>query len=70
MENMMPKPPGYRSLHLHLPPELHKKLRVAVAIKETTLRDYVRNLIENDLDNMTRKSLSRGRPAETLSPQP
>lgn len=51
----MPKPEGYRSIHLHIPPEFHKKLKVAVALKEMTIREYIMNLVEADLNKMAKK---------------
>jgi len=51
----MPKPKGYKSIHVHIPPEFHKKLKVACALKETTLRGYIMMLVEDDLDKMAKK---------------
>ena len=51
----MPKPEGYKSIHLHIPPEFHKKLKVAVALKETTIREYIMSLVEEDLNRMAKK---------------
>lgn len=51
----MPKPKGYKSIHVHIPPEFHKKLKVACALKETTLRGYIMMLVEDDLNRMSKK---------------
>lgn len=48
----MKKPTGHKSIHLPVPPEFHKKLKVAVALKETTIRDYIMGLVEADFDKM------------------
>lgn len=53
----MQKPEGYKSIHLHVPPEFHKKLKVAAAIKETTIRNYIVSLVEADLNKMAKKSI-------------
>jgi hypothetical protein len=52
MEKAMRKPNGFKSIHLHIPPEFHKKLKVAVALKETTIRDYIMGLVDEDLNKM------------------
>lgn len=51
----MPKPNGYKSIHLHVPPDFHKKLKVAAAIKEVTIRDYIVSLVESDLNKMAKR---------------
>ena len=45
--------PKKKSIHFFVDPEFHKKLKVAVAIKGTTIREYVMSLVEADLTRMT-----------------
>lgn len=52
----MSKPEGYKSVHLYFPPDFHKKLKVAVALKETTIRKYIMSLVEDDLDKIRTSS--------------
>lgn len=51
----MPKPLGHKSIHLTIPPDFHKKLKVAVALKETTISKYVMDLVEADLNKMAKR---------------
>ena len=51
----MPKPNGYKSIHLHIPPEFHRKLKVAVALKDMTIRDYIMKLVDEDLEKIAKK---------------
>lgn len=53
----MTKPDGFRSIHLHVPPSFHKKLKIAVAAKDLTLRDYIMRLVEEDLSKMANKKI-------------
>jgi len=54
----MPKPPGHKSIHLTIPPGFHKKLKVAVAIKGTTISKYVMSLVEADLVLMGKRPIA------------
>lgn len=54
---IMPKPDGFRSIHLHVPPQFYRKLKIAVAAKDTTLRDYIMLLVEDDLNKLTKKKI-------------
>lgn len=53
----MPKPAGFKSVHLSIPPDFHKKIKVAVAIKGTTISKYVMDLVERDLEKFARKPI-------------
>jgi len=44
------KRPKERMVHVRLPEELHKRLRVKAAEEDTTLQDWVTLAIENELD--------------------
>jgi len=44
-----------KSVHLKIPPEIHKKMRVACALKDTTISKYVTQLVELDLSKMMKK---------------
>lgn len=54
----MPKPAGYKSIHLAIPPDFHRKLKVAVALKETTIAKYVMELVEADLNKMAKRPIN------------
>lgn len=55
------KAPKKKSIHFFVDPEFHTKLKVAVAIKGTTIRKYVMSLVEADLTRMT-KERQEGKP--------
>jgi predicted HicB family RNase H-like nuclease len=42
--------PKQRMVHVRLTEELHKRLRIRAAEKDTTLQDWVAMAIENELD--------------------
>ena len=44
-----------KSIHFFVEEAFHRKLKVAVAIKGTTIREYVKSLVEKDLQNMANK---------------
>jgi len=44
------KRPKERMVHVRLPEELHKRLRVKAAEEDTTLQDWVTLAIKNELD--------------------
>ena len=56
----MPKPPGHKSIHLTIPPVFHRKLKVAVALKGTTISKYVMSLVEADLNQMAKRPVDLG----------
>lgn len=39
-----------RMIHVRIPEELHKRLRIRAAEKDTTIQDWVAALIRNELD--------------------
>ena len=48
--------PKMRMIHVRIPEELHKRLRIRAAEKDTTIQDWVAALIRNELDRTeTRK---------------
>lgn len=55
MRNDNIKRPKERMVHVRLPEELHKRLRVKAAEEDTTLQDWVAMAIENELDRQDRK---------------
>lgn len=44
------KRPKERMVHVRLPEELHKRLRIKAAEEDTTLQDWVTMAIRNELD--------------------
>jgi predicted HicB family RNase H-like nuclease len=44
------KRPRERMVHVRLPEEIHKKLRVSAAENDITIQDWVATAIENELD--------------------
>ncbi|MFA5316488.1 MAG: toxin-antitoxin system HicB family antitoxin [Dehalococcoidales bacterium] len=44
------KRPKERMVHVRLPEELHKRLRIKAAEEDTTLQDWVAMAIRNELD--------------------
>lgn len=55
MRNDNIKRPKERMVHVRLPEELHKRLRVKAAEEDTTLQDWVAMAIENELDRQDRR---------------
>lgn len=39
----------HKKIHIRLPEELHKKLRVKCAFKDVTMQEYVEGLVREDL---------------------
>jgi len=58
----MGKPEGYKSVHVYFPPEFHRKLKIAVAIRGTTMSKYIKGLVEADLEAMSKKMNKIGSP--------
>ena len=44
-----------KNVHITLSPDSHKKLRVLVALKDTTIKAYLKDLVEADLEKMSKK---------------
>ena len=42
--------PKERMVHVRLPEEIHKRLRIRAAENDTTLQDWVATAIKNELD--------------------
>ena len=49
------KRPKERMVHVRLTEELHRRLRIRAAEKDTTLQDWVAMAIENELDRQDRE---------------
>lgn len=43
--------PKTRMIHVRIPEELHKRLRIRIAESDTTMQDWVAMLIRNKLDH-------------------
>jgi predicted HicB family RNase H-like nuclease len=50
MHNDNTKRPKERMVHVRLPEELHKRLRIRAAKNDSTLQDWVAEAIKNELD--------------------
>jgi predicted HicB family RNase H-like nuclease len=56
MKEHLQHKPKTRMIHVRIPEELHKRLRIRIAEKDTTIQDWVAMLIRNELDHpKTRK---------------
>lgn len=44
-----------RMIHIRLPEDLHKRVRIRAAENDTTLQDWVAMTIKNELDRQERK---------------
>jgi predicted HicB family RNase H-like nuclease len=55
MKNDYPKQTKTRMVHVRLPEELHKRLRIKAAEGDTTLQDWVAEAIEKELDRKDRE---------------
>ena len=55
MKNDYPKQTKTRMVHVRLQEELHKRLRIQAAEGDTTLQDWVAEVIEKELDRKDRE---------------
>jgi len=55
MRNDNTKRPKERMVHVRLTEELHKRLRIRAAEKDSTLQDWVAMAIEHELDRQDRE---------------
>ena len=55
MKNNNSKQTKTRMVHVRLPEELHKRLRIKAAERDTTLQDWVAVAIEKALDRQERE---------------
>lgn len=55
MKNVQLKQPKSRMVHVRLPEDLHKRLRIKAAEKDTTLQDWIAATIEKELDRQDRE---------------
>jgi len=51
MKEHLQHKPKTRMIHVRIPEELHKRLRIRTAEKDTTIQDWVAMLIRNELDH-------------------
>jgi predicted HicB family RNase H-like nuclease len=56
MKNDYPKKTKTRMVHVRLPEEVHKRLRIKAAEGDTTLQDWVAAVIEKALDKQDKES--------------
>ena len=47
--------PNTRMIHVRIPEDLHKRLRIQAAERDTTLQDWVAAAIEKELDSQDRE---------------
>ena len=47
------KRPPIRKIHINLPEEVHKKLRVKCALEDVTIQEWVARLIERELRDLS-----------------
>jgi predicted HicB family RNase H-like nuclease len=57
MKETQQKKPSTRMIHVRIPEDLHKRLRVRAAEGDTTMQDWVAIAIKNELD---RQELEKG----------
>ncbi len=55
MKNDYQKETKTRMVHVRLPEELHKRLRIQAAERDTTLQDWVAAAIQKELDSQDRE---------------
>jgi len=55
VKNNNPKQTKTRMVHVRLQEELHKRLRIKAAEGDTTLQDWVAEVIEKELDRKDRE---------------
>jgi len=48
--------PQTRMVHVRLPDELHKRLRISAAENDTTLQDWVMGAIQNELARQSKRN--------------
>ena len=58
MKNDYPKKTKTRMVHVRLPEEVHKRLRIKAAEGDTTLQDWVAAVIEKALDKQDKESVT------------
>jgi predicted HicB family RNase H-like nuclease len=57
MENDQLKHTKSRMVHVRLPEELHKRLRIKAAETDTTLQEWVAAAIQKELDSQDREKI-------------
>lgn len=59
---MTSQKPTEKTINIRVPIELHQKIKVHIAEQGITLKDYMLQLIENDLKKSAKNSLSGWKP--------
>ena len=55
MKDIRQRKTGTRMIHVRIPEDLHKRLRVRAAENDITMQDWVAMAIKNELDRQDRK---------------
>jgi predicted HicB family RNase H-like nuclease len=55
MKESLQKKPNTRMIHVRIPEDLHKRLRIRAAETEVTMQDWVAMAIKHELDRPTPK---------------
>ncbi len=55
MKDIRQRKTGTRMIHVRIPEDLHKRLRVRAAESDTTMQDWVAMAINNELDRQDRE---------------
>lgn len=59
MKEIRQKKPDTRMIHVRIPEELHKRLRVSAAENDITIQEWVAVAIRNELDRMENQTNSK-----------
>lgn len=59
MKEIRQKKPNTRMIHVRIPEELHKRLRVSAAENDITIQEWVAVAIRNELDRMENQTNSK-----------
>ena len=43
-------------INIELPEELHKKIKVACAVKDATIKDYIKEVLDNKVNHKTERN--------------
>ena len=61
----MPEPNAERKIHIRMDEDLHKRLRIRCAELDTTIQDYVVELLDHELSSGRRPARTVGSEAGT-----
>ena len=59
MKKQTQKQTKIRMIHIRVPEEVHKRLRIHVAEKDVTIQDWVKEIIEKELNQRNTESVGR-----------